>query len=110
MRLAFSVFMAGDVEMARRLLAAKVAMRSAEQRSAERHLARVSAGRPESIETMSLHEDIIRDLRRINNHLTSVAYPILEVAGELRESRLRRQPSAMPGPARTPGSTGQAQG
>jgi phosphate:Na+ symporter len=30
-------------------------------------------------------------LKRINGHLTSVAYPILEVAGELRDSRLRER-------------------
>jgi phosphate:Na+ symporter len=46
-------------------------------------------GRAESIETSSIHLDIVRDLKRINSHLTSVAYPILEAAGELRESRLR---------------------
>jgi len=28
-------------------------------------------------------------LKRINSHLTSVAYPILEAAGELRDTRLR---------------------
>ncbi len=89
MRLAFSVFMAGDVRMARQLLTTKVLLRDAEQRSAEQHLARIGAGRPESIGTISLHQDIIRDLKRINNHLTSVAYPILEAAGELRETRLR---------------------
>jgi phosphate:Na+ symporter len=30
-----------------------------------------------------------RDLKRINGHLTTVAYPILEAAGELAETRLR---------------------
>ncbi len=30
----------------------------------------------------------MRDLKRINSHLTSVAYPILEAAGALRDSRL----------------------
>ena len=33
--------------------------------------------------------DVIRDLKRINGHLTSVAYPILEAAGELAETRLK---------------------
>jgi len=33
--------------------------------------------------------DIVRDLKRINGHLTSVAYPILEAAGELADTRLR---------------------
>jgi phosphate:Na+ symporter len=33
--------------------------------------------------------DVIRDLKRIVAHLTSVAYPILEAGGELSTSRLR---------------------
>jgi phosphate:Na+ symporter len=33
--------------------------------------------------------DVIRDLKRINGHLASVAYPILEAAGELADTRLR---------------------
>ena len=33
--------------------------------------------------------DVIRDLKRINGHLTSVAYPILEAAGELADTRLK---------------------
>jgi hypothetical protein len=35
-----------------------------------------------------LHLDILRDLRRIHSHICSVAYPVLEAAGELpaRES------------------------
>jgi phosphate:Na+ symporter len=36
--------------------------------------------------------DVLRDLKRINSHLTAVAYPILEEAGQLR-SRLRRKKS-----------------
>ncbi len=33
--------------------------------------------------------DVIRDLKRINGHLTTVAYPILEAAGGLAETRLK---------------------
>ena len=43
----------------------------------------------QSIETSSLHLDIISDLRRINSFFCSTAYPILEQAGQLRSSRLR---------------------
>jgi phosphate:Na+ symporter len=114
MRLAFNVFMSGDVKLARKLLAVKVEMRGAEQRSAERHLDRVREGRPESIETSSLHQDVIRDLRRINNHLTSVAYPILEAAGELSESRLRGAAAVAPNgehqPKELPGGSGRVAG
>jgi len=41
-----------------------------------------------SLETRALHLDILRDLKRINSHLVTVACPILEAAGELRGSRL----------------------
>jgi phosphate:Na+ symporter len=34
----------------------------------------------ESIETSSLHLDLISDLKRINSHICSIAYPILEEA------------------------------
>lgn len=89
LQLAFNVFMSSDVRLARRLLEEKVAIRDAELRATETHLARVAAGRVASIETSSLHLDIIRDLKRISSHAASVAYPILDAAGELRASRLR---------------------
>ena len=61
---------------------------------------------PESIETSSIHIDVVRDLKRINSHLTSVAYPILEAAGELSHSRLR----ASEGEAGAGGAVGEAPG
>ncbi len=89
MRLALNVFATRDVVLARRLLQVKTTVRANEFEAADRHFERLKQGRAESIETSSIHLDIIRDLKRINSHLTSVAYPILEAAGELRESRLR---------------------
>ena len=89
MRKALNVFATRDVAMARRLLIDKTTMRAREVEAADHHFARLRDGRPESIETSSIHLDIIRDLKRINSHLTSVAYPILESTGELSDSRLR---------------------
>jgi phosphate:Na+ symporter len=89
LRLALNVFTTRDITLARRLVAEKTAMREAEARAADSHYARLREGRPESIETSSIHMDVIRDLKRINGHLTTVAYPILEAAGELAESRLK---------------------
>jgi phosphate:Na+ symporter len=94
MKLALNVFATRDVSLARRLLKEKTTMRAREFEAADRHFARLRDGRPESIETSAIHLDIIRDLKRINSHLTSVAYPILEVAGELRDSRLRERASS----------------
>ena len=57
-------------------------------------IGRLRDGLPETIETSALHLDVLRDLKRINAHLTTVAYPILEETGELRGSRLRARQSA----------------
>jgi len=92
LRIAFGVFMSSDVGEARKLLAEKALLRSVELAATERHLDRLREGRPESIETTSLHLDVLRDLRRIHSHICSVAYPVLDAAGELAEP----QPSDLP--------------
>jgi phosphate:Na+ symporter len=89
LELALNVFVSGDAKIARRLLEEKVTFRELERSASEGHFARLRSGKLESIETSSLHLDILRDLKRINSHLTSVAYPILDAAGELRQSRLK---------------------
>ncbi|WP_290813826.1 PhoU domain-containing protein [Ferrovibrio sp.] len=89
LQMACNLFMSGDVKMARQLLQEKAELRLAEQRAAESHYERIRAGRAESIETSAIHLDLIRDLKRVNSHLTAVAYPILEQAGELTATRLR---------------------
>jgi phosphate:Na+ symporter len=94
LKLAFGVFMSGDVKVARKLIEEKAGLRSLELTAAESHLARLREGRPESIETTSLHLDVLRDLKRIHSHICSVAYPVLESAGELEPSRLRRLETA----------------
>jgi phosphate:Na+ symporter len=85
------VFFGRDPELARALMAGKVEIRRLEAASSERHLKRVRALRSETLETSTLHLDILRDLKRINAHLASVAVPILEQMGELSESRLVQQ-------------------
>jgi phosphate:Na+ symporter len=80
---AFGIFMTGDVEAAKKLLREKAELRKAELEAADRHFERLREGRPESLETTSLHLDILADLKRIHSHICSVAYPVLEAAGEL---------------------------
>jgi phosphate:Na+ symporter len=89
LQLAMNVFMTGDITLARQLFAEKRAFRELERQAAESHLDRLRSGRIESIQTSSLHLDILRDLKRINSHLALVAQPILEAAGELSPSRLK---------------------
>ena len=89
LKLAFSVFMSSDEKIARQLIAEKATLRTAELAAAESHLERLRERRPESIESSSLHLDVLRDLKRIHSHICSVAYPVLERAGALQPSRLR---------------------
>jgi phosphate:Na+ symporter len=80
---AFGVFMSDNVGQARELIAEKAQLRNAELAAAEQHLERLREGRPESLETISLHLDVLRDLKRIHSHICSVAYPVLDAAGEM---------------------------
>ncbi len=89
LKLALGVFISGDVKIARQLIAEKVVIRKAERRASENHLARLRRGPSASLETSSLHLDILRDLKRIYSHVCSAAYPVLETAGELQPSRLK---------------------
>lgn len=90
LQMALGVFMSGDVGIARRLIDEKVSFREAERQAAENHLGRLRAGRPESIDSSALHLDILRDLKRIHSHICAAAYPILDEAGQLHRSRLKR--------------------
>jgi phosphate:Na+ symporter len=95
LKLAFSIFMNADVRVARALIEEKTQLRNLEHTYAENHLARLREGRPESIETSSLHLDVLRDLKRIHSHACSIAYPILEPAGELQPNRLKESDPAV---------------
>jgi phosphate:Na+ symporter len=74
--------MSGDANEARKLLIEKSALRNTELAAVERHLDRLREGRPETIETTSVHLDVLRDLRRIHSHICSVAHSVLDAAGE----------------------------
>jgi phosphate:Na+ symporter len=83
LKIALAVFMSGDVVQARKLIGEKAELRNAAVGAADRHLERLREGRPETLETTSLHLDVLRDLKRIHSHICTVAYPVLEAAGEM---------------------------
>jgi phosphate:Na+ symporter len=89
LRTASAVFITDDVRAARRLVAEEEVFRDLEARATEAHFARIRAGRVESRETSAMHLDVLRDLKRINTHLTAAADPVLDRTGELLSSRLR---------------------
>ncbi len=91
LRLGMSVFLNGSVRDAQKLLEEKARFRDLERAYASTHLTRLSGNTMQSIETSSLHIDLISDLKRINSHICSIAYPILDSAGALAPNRLRQQ-------------------
>jgi phosphate:Na+ symporter len=94
LRLGLSVFLNGELKGAQELLAQKVLFRDLERAYADSHLARLAGNTLESIETSSLHLDLISDMKRINSHICSIAYPILEQAGVLAKTRLKEPDAA----------------
>jgi phosphate:Na+ symporter len=89
LRLGMSVFLNGTVRDAQKLLEEKARFRDLERAYATSHLGRLSANTVQSLETSSLHIDLISELKRINSHICSIAYPILDSAGALAPNRLR---------------------
>ncbi len=102
LQLGMSVFLHGDLKSAQELLAQKVLFRDLERAYADSHLSRLAGNSIESIETSSLHLDLISDLKRINSHICSIAYPILEEAGVLARTRLKEPEPAPAAPAPAP--------
>lgn len=97
-RLAQTVFVSGDVRLARKMTEGKEYLRKAEQDTMTHHIERLREGIPETIATSSMHLDIIRDYRRINTYMCTVAFALLEQKGQLVASRLKPEPE----PAATP--------
>src|SRR5437763_8274078 len=90
LHLGMSVFLNGSVRDAQKLLEEKARFRDLERAYAGTHLARLAENTVQSIETSSLHLDLISDLKRINSHICSIAYPILDSAGALSPTRFRQ--------------------
>jgi len=75
---AIAAFTANDPALARRVLAAKAEISQVEREFRQNHIRRLHEGYRESIETSEIHLDVLTNLKRINSHITAVAYPILE--------------------------------
>jgi phosphate:Na+ symporter len=88
LRLGMSVFLEGNLQQAQELLHEKARFRELELVYSKSHLSRLADNTLQSIETSSLHIDLVSELKRINSHVCSIAYPILEEAGVLTETRL----------------------
>ncbi len=88
MRLAQTVFMAGDEKLSRQLVELKERIKNFERETTHNHYQRLKDGVPETVDTSSIHNDLARDLQRISSYVASVGYSILEEKGQVRSSRL----------------------
>ncbi len=75
---AIAAFAANDPALARRVLQAKEEISQLEREFRQNHIQRLHEGYRETIETSEIHLDVLSNLKRINSHITAVAYPILE--------------------------------
>ena len=98
-QLSLSVFTSGDIIMARSLLARKYKFVKREKKAVLNHLQKIRDDHDYDSGLSAMQLDVLRDLKRISSHLASVAYPILEEAGQLR-SPLRRNKSGEEHPLR----------
>ncbi|VFT20849.1 putative Na+/Pi symporter [Pseudomonas aeruginosa] len=73
-----SVFLNGDLDSAKRLRRAKQRFRLQERRYAHAHVDRLHQQVVQSIETSSLHLDLISDMKRLNSLFCAIAYAVLD--------------------------------
>ena len=91
LQLGLSVFLNNDLHCAELLLAEKERFRDLERAYSYKHLDRLAGQTVRSIETSALHLDLISDMKRLNSLFCSTAYPVLDAAGALHDTRLRRR-------------------
>ncbi len=80
LRLGLSVYLSSDKESARQLLREKRRFRAQERRLAHAHVSRLQRKIVQSIETSSLHLELIADMKRLNSLFCSSAYAVLETS------------------------------
>ncbi len=77
LRLALSTFMAEDLRGARQLLDAKRQLGELERSFTREHLARLTPAAPGALGASALHLAALRDLKRVNSHLSAIGYSVL---------------------------------
>ncbi len=75
--LALSALAAGDRSIAEKVLRHKSVISELERRYRQSHMERLRAGLKESIDTSSIHLDVLLALRQVNSFATAIAYAAL---------------------------------
>jgi phosphate:Na+ symporter len=82
LELAVSAFASRDLELAQKIIRHKTSLSELERKYRQSHINRLHKGLQESHDTSAIHLDVLSNLKRINSHITHIAYPILEEVSE----------------------------
>lgn len=75
--MAIDAFARQDPEMAERVIKEKARIRQRERELSTSHIHRLHEGISETIESSSIHLDILTNLKRITSHITSIAHTVI---------------------------------
>jgi phosphate:Na+ symporter len=67
-----------NTELAQTVIEAKNQVAHQERQLKQAHIKRLHEGLVESIETSAIHLDVLTNLKRINSHITNIAYAVVE--------------------------------
>lgn len=67
-----------NAELAQQVIEAKTQVAHQERQLKQAHVKRLHEGLVESIETSAIHLDVLTNLKRINSHVTNIAYAVIE--------------------------------
>lgn len=90
LRMAAAVVSSRDIKGAETLIAQKDTFRALENKIIQQQVSSKGAGKGEALRRSAVFIDLLRDLHRLNSHVVSAGYPIVDAAGLLRSSRLRK--------------------
>ena len=76
--MSIACFQTRDVDLAAKVIHLKREARKMEQRMRESHIARLVKGSPESINTSSIHLDVLGEYRRIAGLMSNHVYTLLK--------------------------------
>lgn len=80
LELAIAAFAAQDRSLAEKVIRHKSNINLVEREYRQTHIARLHAGLRESIDTSSIHLDVLANLKRVNSLATNIAYAVLGYA------------------------------
>ncbi len=90
-RLAMNVFMSGDISLAQQLIDKEAHIREAAHKTSMLHFERMRQGVDKTLQSSSLHLDIVRDLQRISDYVTHFAVAIIEEHERVQASKQKKK-------------------